>query len=294
MTRPPRASLLLGITVALGCAAREPDSDPTHTTSTGPIAATTSSTAVGATDSAAPTSTSGTTAAPCNFLNCDDYPKPECSTWAQDCPEGQKCAAYIAGGGSAWDAVKCVELTGTDEPGDPCTSEGAVSGVDSCSKGAMCWHLDKAGAGTCVALCTGSPEAPICPPKTTCPISSSGILNLCLPTCDPLLQDCPNPVEGCYPFNAGLFCAADASGDAGQANDPCVYINSCDPGLMCADAALVGAGCEPGSTGCCTPFCKFPDGACPNPDQQCVQYFAEPFPPLPESAEHIGVCGVPG
>jgi hypothetical protein len=232
----------------------------------------------------------------CSFLNCDDMHNDtkECDNWAQDCPDGQKCTAYIAGGGGAWDATKCVEVTGTDQPGEPCTSEGAISGIDSCIKGAMCWGVNMDGVGTCVALCTGSPEAPVCENKAACTVGQDSILILCIPTCDPLLQDCANPSEGCYPIGESFTCAPDASGDEGQANDPCAFINVCDKGLMCADAAFVGAGCEPPETGCCTPFCKFPGGACPNADQKCVQYFVEPFPMDPENAEDIGVCGVPG
>ena len=243
--------------------------------------------------------TGGTTAA-CSFLNCDDMMNVmnECDNWAQDCPEGQKCTAYIAGGGGAWDATKCVDVA--KEPnavGDECTSEGAASGVDSCEKGAMCWGVDDMGMGTCVELCTGSPDAGVCPPGDSgpvmCTIANDGVLNLCLSSCDPLLQDCLNDAEVCYPINDGFTCAPDASGEEGQANDSCGFINVCDKGLMCADAAFVGGGCEPPATGCCTPFCEFPDGACPNPDQKCVQYFVEPFPMEPKNSEDIGVCGIP-
>ena len=241
----------------------------------------------------------GTTAA-CAFLSCDDMMNVmnECDNWAQDCPEGQKCTAYIAGGGGAWDATKCVDVA--KEPnaiGDECTSEGAASGVDSCDKGAMCWGVDDMGMGTCVELCTGSPDAGVCPPGDSgpvmCTIANDGVLNLCLSSCDPLLQDCLNDAEVCYPINDGFTCAPDASGEEGQANDSCGFINVCDKGLMCADAAFVGGGCEPPATGCCTPFCQFPDGACPNPDQKCVQYFVEPFPMEPKNSEDIGVCGIP-
>ena len=236
------------------------------------------------------------TGEPCSFLNCDDMQDvmDECDQWAQDCPEGQKCTAYISGGGSSWDATKCVEVTGMDKPGEPCTSEGAVSGIDSCIKGAMCWGVDMEGIGRCVALCTGSPDVPVCDPPVSCTISGDGILNLCLPPCDPLLQNCESPDEVCYPLFESFYCTWDTSGEEGQANDPCEFSEDCDMGLMCADAATVGTGCEPPATGCCTPFCKFPDGACPNPDQQCVQYL-DPMQFRPgDSWLDIGACRVPG
>ena len=231
----------------------------------------------------------------CSFLNCDDFVTGlcECDGFDECCPDGEKCTAYISGGGGTWDANKCVDVTGTDEPGDECTSEGAASGIDSCIKGAMCWSVDDMGVGTCVALCTGSSDAPVCADDVTCTIANDGVLNLCLPNCDPLLQDCLDAAEACYPINDGFTCAPDASGEEGQANDACAFINTCDKSLMCADAAIVGAGCEPPATGCCTPFCEFPDGTCPNPDQKCVQYFVEPFPMKPQNSEDIGVCGIP-
>ena len=77
-----------------------------------------------------------------------------------------------------------------------------------------------------------------------------------------------------------------------QANDSCAAINVCDKGLMCADATFVGAGCLD-ALGCCTPFCKFPGGACPNPDQECVQYFDPMQLPENDPQLNIGVCGIP-
>ena len=273
--------------------------DSVATTTTPTTSTTTTSTTTTSTTTITTTSTSGSststsmgdpceTSGCCSFL-CQDL-KPECDLWAQDCPEGQKCAGYF--GSQSW-AVKCVDVTGTDQPGDACTTEGTDSGIDSCIAGARCWFLDMEGVGTCVALCTGTPEAPVCEAAEFCMVANDGVLNLCLPVCDPLLQDCPTEILACYPIEGSFGCVPDASGDEGQANDPCEYINVCDEGLMCGDAASVGAGCEPPATGCCTPFCEYPGGPCPNPDQQCMQYFAEPFPPDPANPGHIGVCGVP-
>jgi hypothetical protein len=258
----------------------------------------------------------------CSFLNCDDAGSTcavmvnglmvrcsECDPFAQDCPDGQKCTAWASSGGS-WDATKCVPVVNDpDQPGEECSSDGPVAGTDSCDKGAMCWGVDDKNIGTCVALCTGSPDASMCEPGPSgplvCVIANDGALNLCLPACDPLLQDCLDPNEVCYPISDGFTCAPDASGEEGQHNDSCAFINTCDKGLMCADAAFVGAGCVPPATSCCTEFCECtmwdpvtfkcqdPAVKCPNPDQSCVQYFTAPFPLQPANAEDIGVCGVP-
>lgn len=148
------------------------------------------------------------------------------------------------------------------------------------------------GMGTCTAMCTGSARAPICPDMSPCPIASRGTLNLCIPSCDPLVQDCAAG-KACYPINDGFLCFEDASEGGGAANAPCEFINVCAAGLMCADVAFVGAGCPGGSTGCCTPFCEFPGGACPNPDQSCVQFYDPMDVPInPPNAAAIGVCGL--
>ncbi len=245
-----------------------------------------------ATTTSATSTDSGSTGEACTFLNCDDMLRDECDVFAQDCPEGQKCAAWADDGSNAWNAVKCVDVTGTDKPGEPCTSDvRSLSGIDSCIEGAICWNRNEEGVGTCLALCTGSPEAPVCP-DGACSTSGSGVLNLCLSYCDPLLQDCPG-AGLCLPSGDSFVCILDASGDEGQANDSCEYTNVCDPGLVCLDPATAGAGCEPAAGGCCTPFCKFPDGACPNPDQSCVQWFDPAMLPENDPDLDIGFCGVP-
>jgi len=216
----------------------------------------------------------------------------DCDNWAQDCPEGQKCVVY-ASGGVSFDATKCVDVTGQDKPGDECTSEGAASGIDSCIKGAMCWDLNQDGVGTCEVLCTGTAQTPKCTAPAICTINGGGVLNLCL-GCDPLIQDCADPNEGCYQVGNGFTCAPDSSGDEGQANDSCLFINDCEKGLVCAAAAFVGTGCEAGLIDCCTALCKFPDDACPNPDQQCLQFFDPAELPPNDPLLDVGVCGVLG
>jgi hypothetical protein len=235
-----------------------------------------------------------TTAEPtCGAFICgkEDLPPDWCDVFAQDCPEGQKCMPVISDGGGAWDSVRCVPVLGAGMPGDACTAESVAEGLDSCAEGVICWGVDMDGNGTCVAQCTGTPDAPTCPDNDICTIASLGYLTLCLPTCDPLLQDCDEG-EACYPVDDGFTCDPDASGDTGKANDPCAFFNACDPGLLCGDRVFVGAGCPQGSMGCCTPFCKFPDGACANPDQECVQWFDPMMLPEGDPLLDIGACGV--
>ena len=216
-----------------------------------------------------------------------------CAVFAQDCPMGQKCAAWAQDGGGAWNATKCVDITGDGAPGEPCTAEGGgLSGIDDCALGSMCWDIDsKTQQGTCVGLCTGTPAEPMCPPMFKCYISGDGTLNLCLSHCDPLIQDCPG-TDLCIPSADEFTCVSDDSGDAGQTNDPCEFYNSCDKGLICLNPASASSACDPKATGCCQPFCEFPGAPCPNPDQQCVQWY-DPMMPIPPGNEDIGVCAIP-
>ncbi len=238
--------------------------------------------------------TSGGTTMGCTFLNCDDMGGTgTCDNFLQDCPEGQKCAAWADDGSNSWNSTTCVDVDPNGGAvGDECTSTGNLTGIDSCAFGSMCWNTNAEGIGSCVALCTGTAEAPICPNNAPCTIANDGTLNLCLSTCDPLLQNCPGE-DLCIPNGDNFVCILDAGGEEGQANDPCEFANVCDPGLTCLQPATAGAGCDAAAGGCCTPFCEFPDGACPNPDQSCVQWFDPMMLPENDPQLDIGVCAVP-
>jgi len=264
------------------------------TTNTAPVPTTTASDpATSTSTSDASTSTATSTTHANDFINQSDILIHEdCNVFTQNCPRGQKCAAWAEGGGSAWNATKCVDITGDGAPGEPCTAEGGVSGIDDCALGSMCWDIDsKTQQGTCIKLCTGTPAEPICPPMFQCYISGEGTLNLCLFHCDPLIQDCPG-TDLCIPDGEGFSCVSDDSGDEGQTNDPCEFANSCDKGLICLNTASASSACDQNTTGCCQPFCEYPGAPCPNPDQQCFQWY-DPMMPIPPGNEDVGVCAIP-
>ena len=217
----------------------------------------------------------------------------ECNNFTQDCPEGQKCMPWAVSG-NAWNATKCVDVkSDPGQPGDDCTVDGsAVSGLDSCDVGVMCWDVDpNTMQGVCVAMCGGTQDAPVCDSDHTCFVSNDGVLNLCLLDCDPLAQDCPGD-DVCIlnPQGAGAFsCVLDASGDEGQAFDPCEFINSCDKGLFCALSANATE-CDPGSD-CCLPFCELGMPVmCPGAAQECLPWFEEGT--APPGLEMVGYCGL--
>jgi hypothetical protein len=233
----------------------------------------------------------------CTFLcTIDGGPDTnECDIFSQDCPEGQKCMPFT-NDGTTWNATRCSDIDeNPGQPGDDCTVEGgAASGVDSCDIAVMCWNVDpETGTGTCTAMCTGAAEAPICEdPGTTCSIANDGAIVLCLDTCDPILQDCPDG-EACYPgADEAFVCGPDASGDMGVYGDPCEYINVCDPGLICVIPEAV-PGCA--GAGCCTEICDLSDPAgaaqCQGEagGQVCEPAFAEPIP----GYEDVGYCAIP-
>ncbi|MDC0720121.1 ribulose phosphate epimerase [Nannocystis bainbridge] len=225
----------------------------------------------------------------------DFFNPPECDPWVEDCPPGQKCMPFANDGGSSWNSTKCVDIVpdpdGLDEP---CTVvDSGVSGEDSCDKHLQCFFVDPDTLqGTCVAMCTGSPDNPGCAqPDATCMLSGDGVLILCLPDCDPLEPGC-KPGEVCVPNWTSTFtCTIDASGEEGQVFDPCEFLNACDPGLVCLSPDLAEE-CDPASQGCCLPFCDLTAPlSCPGQGQECVPYFEQGQ--APPGHEDLGVCGLP-
>ena len=248
-----------------------------------------------ATDDA--TSTSSTTAGDteCEFVCATDMPPAvlECDEWTQDCPEGQKCAAF---GDGVWDSTHCVPVIGDGQPGDPCVApKGPTAGEDTCAKGVMCWAVsEETNEGVCVALCAGNPRSPECAlPNTHCYIWSNGVASLCLPYCDPVLQDCQEGV--CVPDDGyGQFsCAADESGGVHPAGAPCEAHSECNAGNACSSVALYPhPDCED-ALGCCAPYCDLNDPQCPSepPGLACAPWYEEGQ--APPGSEHVGVCSVP-
>ncbi len=222
-------------------------------------------------------------------------PTSECSTFEQNCAEGEKCVVYAERGGAVWSATKCVMVTGDQQVGEPCLVEGGgTSGVDDCAKGAMCWDVDKQGAGTCVALCGGTQVDPVCDSMHLC-LQYGEYFGLCeLMKCDPLVLDCAGG-DLCIPYGDGFVCRPDLSGEMGAVNDPCDHADACDAGLVCITTAEASSACMQGPAGCCQPVCEFvmgQDGDCPNADQKCVQWF-DPNMPIPDGLADVGVCRIP-
>lgn len=218
-----------------------------------------------------------------------------CDPKAQDCPEGQKCTAYGKVAGDAWNANKCVDVTGEGVYGDPCTVEppDKFSGLDNCGPGYICLNTDDEGKnGLCSAFCSVDDACPNNPGGVgyCAPDTNEGFLPICLPNCDPLLQDCPAG-QGCYgdisiPF---FICfAPDPMPGNGGDNESCAFTNACNEGLSCTPAGVLD-GCT--ADQCCTPFCPLDgDGSeCTDPEV-CTPFFSEPV----VGFENVGICVLEG
>jgi hypothetical protein len=220
----------------------------------------------------------------------DDMWLDVCDPFAQNCPEGEKCVPYSSDGGN-WNANKCVPIMGEQMPGEPCVYGGAVEATDDCDATSMCWYLmDVEGqlVGECVPFCMGTIDAPECPEGSFCPISDDGVLNICLPKCDPVAQDCDEGFE-CDWTGTNFACVI--TGEDIPVGESCSFVNDCASGLLCAAGEYLPA-CD--GVSCCTAFCDLQLGAmqcAALPGTSCLPFF-EPQRTPPEY-EHVGVCIVP-
>lgn len=302
-------TLMLGAVVFGGCGGKDDGGATATKTSAGDDSDGASDTGAAMTSAPASTGVVGTTGvettgsvttAPTTGGGCAEFLCPpdmmggfQCDIWMEDCPEGQKCMPWDNTNGGSWNATKCSPIDANPgQEGDSCTVDGgATSGIDSCDKHLLCWYVDDMNVGTCINMCTGSEDAPSCPGGQSCDVSNEGSLILCLATCDPLVQSCP---DGQICFFDGLdqfICDFDASGEEGQYGDACAFINVCDYGLFCAAPETV-PDCVSGD-GCCSPYCDISaPNTCPGaPMQECVPWYNEGM--APPGQENIGACAIP-
>jgi hypothetical protein len=213
-----------------------------------------------------------------------------CSTYDPQCPEGMKCNAYSDGAGGY--ALGCFPLAReAADAGEPCEVDGALgSGLDDCASGSTCWDIAPANQqGVCRPFCSGNVQNSICEdPQTAC-ASVGGVVDLCLATCDPLLQDC-TAGYGCKPVDDDFVCTLALPAGYG---DACDSFDDCDPGLLCTTESGMPA-CD--GMGCCTAFCDLDDPldvACPDAKigQECVPRFGPGQ--APPGYESVGMCIVP-
>lgn len=234
-----------------------------------------------------------------------------CDLWAQDCPKGEKCTPW-GPGCDHWSAIRCsVVQDEPDQPGEECTTQGVTSGQDSCDVGSVCWHVDPAtNVGTCVSLCQGGRDAPVCAPDFTC-VELYDEASLCLRVCDPLASEC-GPDRACVPDAAAapttFVCMGTAIGLGAATGQMCREAHDCQPGNMCLSDELRGDGCDPdvregpcdppcscAPEGVCTAYCDLsapdPVAPCADPTHVCMP-LADPSG-LPAAYDDVGLCVLP-
>jgi hypothetical protein len=233
----------------------------------------------------------GDTASGVTFIDTTDVG----STWmchleSQDCEAGFKCVPYDATGQGRWNATGCFPVH--HDPVDllePCRFEGALwSGHDDCGWAAVCWPDGGENTGHCKGLCVKDRVASWAPCEDEDAIPYIGCQScfcVCETACNPLLQDCHDDLM-CVVTGTIATCVFDASGDGGDYGDPCAYVNTCNPGLSCVNAAAV-PGCE-GGQGCCTPYCDTSGtDVCPDSTSCLPMYEGGAAPP---GLEDVGIC----
>jgi hypothetical protein len=180
---------------------------------------------------------------------------------------------------------------GDQQPGEPCIDSPATEATDDCDGSGMCWDLEEVDGqlvGTCVQFCTGTPDDPMCPEWSSCQICGGFCPHVCIPECDPLLQNCEEGGTACYWAIDKFQCITTTRGV--PTGEPCGFINDCAAGNTCISAEAL-ASCNGDS--CCSTWCHVeqPD-PCESilPGTVCEPRFEEGTAP-PDLA-HVGVCAV--
>lgn len=221
----------------------------------------------------------------------------QCSVYDQDCPVGEKCVPWSLEADLVPDEIRCCPLDNARlQPGDACTVEGYFgSCIDDCDVGSFCLDIDDDGMGTCLAMCEGTPDNPICETDQSCLIYFAGV-PLCFDQCDPLVQNCPEG-NGCYPDqeaagNTGFICLP-TIGTSGV-GDYCWLLSNCQRGLICVYPDFF-PDCN-GLVGCCTQLCDLrePDPCGDiNPELECVPWFPTGQMPPQAYLQDVGACIIP-
>lgn len=210
-----------------------------------------------------------------------------CDLVAQDCPEGDKCVPDAAAISWSWDGSVCVPVTGSGEIGDPCASMGIDVPNDDCGADSFCWMLDppiEGGfTGTCVPFCQGDGQ---CAEGYACHGFGTE-LSYCVPTCEPLLQDCVEG-QGCYFVGEAFICVETIEPEA---DGTCSVLNSCAAGSLCVTQEFL---VECPGNACCAELCDLSqgDGPCQaiDPAYVCRPFYEEGAPP---GLVDLGVCLLP-
>jgi len=162
--------------------------------------------------------------------------------------------------------------------------------LDDCGETSFCYPEDGPGiglTGTCRAFCEGTADDPECDADLSCALAYAGSLSLCVPSCDPLLQDCGGD-DICVWHNSDFGCMAPLD-ETHELGEPCGAFNDCVAGSYCLIAELLD---ECAGSACCSAFCDLsldPDPCAAG--LACTAFFEQES--APEGFEDLGVCVAP-
>jgi hypothetical protein len=154
------------------------------------------------------------------FIVEDDTPNGniECDVFAQDCPDGFKCMPWANDGGGSWNAAKCSPVARRGRAGRRVHGRGRrrqrrrrlrarhdVLVPRREERGHVHRHVHR-----------HDRRADLPGPEQICDISNDGVIIICLDTCDPLTQDCPDG-QICF-FDGGTSSSATSTPAATRAS----------------------------------------------------------------------------
>ncbi len=207
-----------------------------------------------------------------------DAPEPvECELFAQDCEPGQKCVPFDSDDDGELDIALCVPA-GADQLGDSCELNPEVF-EDSCGEKLTCV------AGTCMEICTGDMNSPICELGEADCLIFDPDLPLCVPNCDPTPGETICEIGSfthCIPSEMNEFICVPGSGVEAGFGEGCEAINDCKAGYLCVDGPYVPECVDPY---CCTKFCDLDADVCPG-ITDCIPFFEMQDPDYPS----LGIC----
>lgn len=201
----------------------------------------------------------------------------ECDPYTPgSCPDGQKCSVVLHGAGSdtATIAFECVPSPvrprgdgvlcprfGIDANDGSSATDTDTDLTDDCQQGLFCFTDATGRFNRCQQLCGA--DGITCPDRNFClTLNSDPPFGTCrrASDCDPVFQTGCRPGEGCYLIGSTTgdllgtcFTFSAEDGGTGAPGDPCMYIDTCQPGSQCYPEILGDGGV--GMDRRCRPFC---------------------------------------
>lgn len=264
------------------------------TTGTTGATGTTGTTATASTGSSTGSSSTGEG---CDFLRCPETGDDEgmkCSVQAQDCPEGDKCVWWAPEfGGARREAARCVPVSGSVKPFEPCTLNEDYS--DDCGPESYCLEVyGTSKSGFCAPFLNGvMSDCEAFPGSYGAIENGSSFPEACLfYECQPLLpESCPDGMR-CTFYPAWLYGSMHCWIVPPEADLPvgasCDF-GACGEGKLCAPAEWLP---ECGSERCCAEWCDLDAPGCATEGTVCESFPVWNFHDDP-GFENLGACLIP-